>query len=38
VNIDPKEDMVILVATQYVPQDGDFLSRVRNLVYQAIVD
>lgn len=38
VNIDPREDMVVLAFAQYVPQDSDFLSRIQTLAYQAIVE
>jgi CubicO group peptidase (beta-lactamase class C family) len=34
---DPKEDMVYIFFTQYMPTDFDFVSKFQNLVYQAIV-
>ncbi|MEP7243987.1 MAG: serine hydrolase domain-containing protein [Gammaproteobacteria bacterium] len=36
VNMDPKEELVMLVFTQYMPADFEFGNRVQNLVYQAI--
>jgi CubicO group peptidase (beta-lactamase class C family) len=36
--IDPKEQMVIVVLTQYVPYDPRFLALVQTLAYQAIVE
>jgi CubicO group peptidase (beta-lactamase class C family) len=38
VTIDPREDMIVLAFTQYVPQDSDFLNRLETLAYQSIVD
>jgi CubicO group peptidase (beta-lactamase class C family) len=35
---DPKEDMVYLFFTQYIPTDFGFVSKFQNLVYQAIVN
>ena len=36
--IDPKEKMVIVVLTQYLPFDTNFLALAQTLAYQAIVD
>jgi CubicO group peptidase (beta-lactamase class C family) len=36
--IDPKEDMISIFLTQYMPMDSNFASRFQTLVYQAIVD
>jgi CubicO group peptidase (beta-lactamase class C family) len=36
--IDPKESMVVIVMTQYMPFDPNFLSLAQTLAYQAIVD
>ncbi len=36
--IDPKEDLVALYFTQYMPSDMNFVNRFRTLAYQAIVD
>lgn len=36
--IDPKEEMVVVVLTQYVPFDTNFLALAQTLAYQAIVD
>ena len=36
--IDPKEAMVIVVLTQYMPYDPNFLSLAQTVAYQAIVD
>jgi CubicO group peptidase (beta-lactamase class C family) len=36
--IDPKEQLVALLFTQYLPADMNLRSRFRTLVYQAIVD
>jgi CubicO group peptidase (beta-lactamase class C family) len=36
--IDPKEDMVALYFTQYMPSDFSYINQFQTLVYQAIVD
>ena len=36
--IDPKEDMIAIMLTQYTPQDSHFVETFKTLVYQAIVD
>ncbi len=36
--IDPAEDMQIAIFTQHRPKDNPWLSRVRTLAYQALVD
>ncbi len=36
--MDPKEDMVAIVLTQYMPTDFDFAGKWQTLVYQALVD
>ena len=36
--IDPKEDMIALYFTQYMPMDFSVVNRFQTLVYQAIVD
>ena len=36
--IDPKESMVVVVLTQYMPFDASFLSLAQTLAYQAIAD
>lgn len=36
--IDPKEEMVVVVLTQYMPFDTNFLALAQTLAYQAIVD
>jgi CubicO group peptidase (beta-lactamase class C family) len=36
--IDPKEDMISLFFTQYMPMDKNIVDRFQTLVYQAIVD
>ncbi len=36
--IDPKEDMIALFFTQYMPMDMDIVKRFQTLIYQAIVD
>lgn len=36
--IDPKEDLIALYFTQYMPMDFNVVSRFQTLVYQSIVD
>jgi len=36
--IDPKEDMICLLFTQFMPMSIDMVSRFQTIVYQAIVD
>jgi CubicO group peptidase (beta-lactamase class C family) len=36
--IDPKEDMISIFLTQYMPMDTSFVTQFQTLVYQAIVD
>jgi CubicO group peptidase (beta-lactamase class C family) len=36
--IDPKEDMIALFFTQYMPTDSNVVSRFQTLVYQAVID
>ena len=36
--IDPKEDMIALYFTQFMPGDFSVIGRFQTLVYQAIVD
>jgi CubicO group peptidase (beta-lactamase class C family) len=36
--IDPKEQLIALVFSQYTPSDNNFRNRFRTLVYQSIVD
>ena len=36
--MDPKEDMVAIVLTQYMPSDFEFAGKWQTLVYQALVD
>jgi CubicO group peptidase (beta-lactamase class C family) len=36
--IDPKEDLVMLYFTQFMPMDMSFVERFQTLVYQAIID
>lgn len=36
--VDPKEDMIAIMLTQYTPQDSHFVETFKTLVYQAIVD
>ena len=36
--IDPKEDMISLFFTQYMPMDPNIVNRFRALVYQAVTD
>jgi CubicO group peptidase (beta-lactamase class C family) len=36
--IDPKEDMISLFFTQYMPVDINLLNRFQTLVYQALID
>jgi len=36
--MDPEEDMVLILLTQYLPSDAAFAGLVQTLAYQAIVD
>ena len=36
--IDPKEEMVVVVITQYMPFDTNFLALAQTVAYQAIID
>jgi hypothetical protein len=36
--IDPKEQMVVVVITQYMPFDTNFLALAQTVAYQAIVN
>lgn len=36
--VDPKEDMIAIMMTQYTPQDSHFVETFKTLVYQTIVD
>lgn len=38
VNIDPKEEMISLFFTQYLPVDREIRNKFQTLVYQAIID
>jgi CubicO group peptidase (beta-lactamase class C family) len=37
VDVDPKEDLIALLFTQYTPRDGHFTDEFQTLVYQALV-
>ena len=36
--IDPREDMISILLTQYMPMDMDIVGRFQTLIYQALVD
>jgi CubicO group peptidase (beta-lactamase class C family) len=36
--IDPREDMIALFFTQFMPMDSDVVKRFQTLVYQAVID
>jgi CubicO group peptidase (beta-lactamase class C family) len=36
--LDPEEDLVLILMSQYMVADGDFAARFQTLAYQAIVD
>jgi len=36
--IDPKEDMIALYFTQFMPSDFSVVGRFQTLVYQSIID
>ena len=36
--IDPKEDLICLLFTQFMPMSIDMMSRFQTIVYQAIID
>jgi len=38
VNVDPKEDLIALLFTQYTPRDAHFTNEFQTLVYQALVN
>jgi CubicO group peptidase (beta-lactamase class C family) len=35
--IDPREELVAIVAAQHVPSDGEFTKKLQTLIYQSIV-
>jgi CubicO group peptidase (beta-lactamase class C family) len=37
-SVNPAEDMAIVIMGQVLPNDGDLLQKVENLVYQALID
>jgi CubicO group peptidase (beta-lactamase class C family) len=36
--IDPREELVAIIAAQHVPSDGAFTAKLQTLIYQSIVD
>jgi CubicO group peptidase (beta-lactamase class C family) len=38
VNMDPEEDLVSILFTQYMPTDFDIYARWQNMVYQSLID
>jgi hypothetical protein len=36
--LDPEEDLVLILMSQYMVADADFAARFQTLAYQAIVD
>jgi CubicO group peptidase (beta-lactamase class C family) len=36
--IDPKEELIALYFTQYMPSDMNLVNQFRTLVYQSIID